>query len=102
MGISLDHHHFRARRGALADRAAEMAERRDRISAAVDALLVDWQGAAASAFSDAWLGWRASADEVIAALAVAAEDLGATQADFVATDESRATDHGRLAIRLGR
>jgi WXG100 family type VII secretion target len=102
MTISLDHQLFHARTAAIAGRAADLAERRDVITTAVDALLVDWRGAAAGAFSEAWLSWRAAADQVIASLATTADRLAATQADFVATDGAQAIDHGRLAARLGR
>jgi WXG100 family type VII secretion target len=102
MTISLDHQLFHARTGAIAGRAADMADRRDEITTAVDALLVDWQGAAAGAFSEAWLSWRAAVDAVIASLATTADRLAATQADFGSTDGSQAIDHDRLAARLDR
>lgn len=102
MTISLEHHLFSARTRAIAGRAADMADRRDEIATAVDALLVDWQGVAARAFAEAWLAWRASADQVIGSLAVTAGRLATTQADFAATDDLQAIDHDRLTTRLGR
>lgn len=101
MTISLDHRGFRARTAVIAARTADLAQRRDRISTSVDDLLASWRGPAGSAFSDAWLAWRASADDVIATLAATTDALASTHADLTGTDGSIASDHDRIAARLG-
>ncbi len=101
MNIRLDPAQLSIGADAVEARAADMATRRTRIEASVDALLATWHGDAADRFAVLWEEWRSGADGVIAGLAASAVALRAARDDVSSTDASSSETHDRLAGRLG-
>ncbi|WP_159083528.1 WXG100 family type VII secretion target [Nocardioides terrigena] len=101
MNIRLDPAHLSIGADAIEARAADMATRRTRIEASVDALLATWHGDAADRFAGLWAEWRTGADGVIAGLAGSAGALRAARDDVSLADASSSDTHDRLAGRLG-
>lgn len=98
----IEHDHaFPAHATTVADRAAAMQDRRHQVGHAVDGLLADWHGEAATAFTAAWLEWQEAADSIIARLTAAAGALSAHHDDVTGVDAHAATSSGRLLGRLG-
>ena len=101
MNIRLDPAQLSIGADAVEARAADMATRRTRIGASVDALLATWHGDAADRFAGLWEEWRSGADGVIAGLASSAVALRAAHDDVLSTEVSSSETHDRLAGRLG-
>lgn len=101
MTIRLDPAGLDVRVARLGERAAELAGRRDAISAEVDGLLAGWRGVASRSFAEAWAQWQEAADDVVLTLEATVVALRRTGADLVSADGAGAESHRRLGERLG-
>jgi WXG100 family type VII secretion target len=101
MNLRLDPAQLSIGADAVEARAADMATRRTRIQASVDALLAGWHGAAADRFAGLWEEWRTGADSVIAGLASSAVALRSARDDVSLADGSSSETHAALGGRLG-
>ena len=101
MIVRLDPAHLALGADAVEARAADMAARRARIEASVEALLAGWHGDAAARFARLWEEWRTGADGVIAGLAASAVALRSARDDASTADASASGTHDLLCRRLG-
>ena len=99
--VQLDHTRFAASSAALDDRLAEMVARRREVGDAVDRLLREWRGEAATAFLSSWDAWRDGADEVIDDLRRDVGSLDTARTDLHSADSRSSHAASPLRGRLG-
>ena len=100
--ITLDHPAFRATVADVRSAADHLRDDRDRVARRVDDLLDGgWQGAAATAYAEAWRDWTDGAARVLAGLEAMGRLLDAARADLVGSDEASRQSLARLTTRLG-
>jgi WXG100 family type VII secretion target len=80
--------------------AASLSSTRSRAAGEVDTLLDGWDGAAATAFAEAWSDWLRASASVESALSGLADSLALFQTDVTQVDAASASSLSLLAGRL--